>query len=91
MSKKPEGKYEPTLVYSSCIEEVAKVRRFGIDKHGASEDWLTTEPRQHYDATLRHLYKIIDGEQIDPESGLLHLAHAITNLMFEIERIKRGK
>jgi len=89
MSKKPEGKYEPSLVYTSCIKEVAKVRRFGIDKHGASEDWLTTEPIQHYDAVLRHVYAIIDGEEKDPESGLLHLAHAITGLMFEIERLDR--
>lgn len=86
MSKKFEGKYEPTLVYASLIRLVAKVRRFGIEKHGNSEDWRTTTPVQHYDAALRHIFAHVEGETLDPESGLPHLAHAVTSLMFELER-----
>lgn len=86
MSKKPEGKYEPTLVYTSLTRYVAIVRRFGIEKHGNSEDWRTTTPVQHYDAVLRHINAVVDGEDFDAESGLPHLAHAITGLMFELER-----
>ena len=83
--KKPEGKYEPTLVYTSLIKAIARVRRYGIEKHGDSEDWRSTTPVQHYDAALRHLYAVIDGEELD-ESGLPHLAHCLTTLMFELER-----
>lgn len=86
MSKKPEGKYEPTLIYTSLTCYVAKVRRFGINKHGNSEDWRTTQPVQHYDAAIRHINAVVDGEDIDAESGLPHLAHAIAGLMFELER-----
>ena len=86
MSKGNEGKYEPTLVYASCIEAIARVRRFGIDKHGSSEDWRTTEPRLHFDACLRHIEAYLNGEDTDSQSGLSHLAHAAANLMFEIER-----
>lgn len=90
MSKKPEGKYEPTLVYTSLIRYVAKVRRFGINKHGSSEDWRTTEPINHLDAAMRHINAVVDGQDLDLESTLPHLAHAIANLMFELERKHGG-
>lgn len=88
--KVSEGKYEPTLVYTSLIKYTSTVRRYGIEKHDNSEDWRTTEPVAHYDAALRHLYAVIDGEELD-ESGLPHLAHCITNLMFELERKYGGE
>lgn len=85
MSKQNEGKPEYTLVYKSLMEGVAKVRRFGIEKHGNSEDWRSTESVRHYDALLRHIFAFIEGEEFDKESGLSHLYHAATNIMFEIE------
>jgi len=88
--KHSEGKYEPTLVYTSLIKHVARVRRYGIEKHGNSEDWRTTTQVQHYDAALRHLLAVIDGEEFD-ESGMPHLAHCITTLMFELERNYGGE
>lgn len=86
MSKKPENKYRPSLVYTSCLKAMAKVRQYGIEKHGSSEDWRTTEPIQHLDAAIRHIRAHIDSEAFDEGSGEPHLAHAMTNLMFEIER-----
>jgi len=89
--KQPEGKYEPTLVYTSFIKAVARVRRFGINKHGDSEDWRTTPEIAHYDAMLRHIYEALDGRALDDESKQLHLSHAACNIMFEIERLERHK
>lgn len=85
--KKPEGKYEPTLVYRSMVVALAHVRRYGIEKHGSSDDWRTTPAVAHYDAMLRHLLAVIDGEEVDQESGLPHLWHLATNVMFEVERL----
>lgn len=85
--KADEGKYEPTLVYTSLIKAIARVRRFGINKHDNSEDWRTTPSERHYDAMLRHIYSALDGNDLDDESKLLHLAHAACNIMFEIERM----
>jgi hypothetical protein len=90
VSKKPEGKYEPTLVYTSLIKLVAKRRRYGINKHGSSEDWRTTTPTQHHDAMMRHLLADIDGETCD-ENGDDHLVALVTTAMFEIERRHGGK
>ena len=88
-----EGKPKMHLVYTSFMESVARVRQFGIEKHGSSTGWKTTDVIDHIDAALRHItaYKswLIGeamGEENDPESGLDHLAHAACNLMFEIER-----
>lgn len=88
MSKKPEGKYRPSLVYTSCIAVMAKVREYGIKKHGSATDWKTTIPMAHFDAAIRHIRQHMDGEMFDEGSGHSHLAHAMTNLMFEIERLK---
>lgn len=86
MSKRLEGKPELGLVYTSTLVAIAKVRRFGINKHGNSEDWRTTPEVNHQDAMLRHLFAYIDGEEFDPESGEPHLSHLITTASFEIER-----
>lgn len=86
MSKNKEGKYQPSLVYKSFIEAVAKVRQYGIEKYGKSEDWRTTPSIEHFDAMLRHIYAYMSGEAKDEASGLSHLYHAAANLMFEIER-----
>jgi hypothetical protein len=88
MSKYDEGKYQPTLLYPSFIRAVAKVRQYGINKYGKSEDWRTTEPIRHFDALIRHVLAHMEGEYTDKESGLPHLYHAAANIMFEIERIE---
>jgi hypothetical protein len=86
MSKKSEGKYKPTLVYPSFIEHIARVREYGVNKHGHSEDWRTTPKVLHIDAIQRHINAYISGEEFDQDSGLPHLALAATNIMLEIER-----
>jgi len=83
--KKNEGKPKLSLIYKSFMDEIAKVREYGVEKYGNKEDWRTTDSELHYDACLRHIFAYIDGEEIDKESGLSHLAHAACNLMFLIE------
>jgi len=80
--KKNEGKPQLSLMYTSFMIEVCRVR-----------GWKSTTPIEHIDATLRHimafkswLLKESTGEEYDLESGFRHLAHAGCNIMFEIER-----
>jgi hypothetical protein len=86
MSKFYEGKYEPTLVYPSFIEAIAIVRRYGIEKHGDSEDWRSTPSIDHLDALGRHYLAMMKGEELAADSQLPHLYHLGCNVMFEIER-----
>ena len=81
-----EGKPNPSLFYSSALYETVFVRAYGIKKHGSVDGWKTTKPIEHFNAAIRHIRAVIDGEKYDLESGKLHLAHAICDCMFEIER-----
>ena len=81
-----EGKPNPSLFYTSALYETVYVRAYGIRKHGSAEGWKTTKPIEHLNAAIRHIRAVIDGEHLDEESGKLHLAHAICDCMFEIER-----
>jgi len=85
--KKDEGKPDPCLFYTSALYETVRVRAFGIKKHGDPEGWKTSTREQHLNAVIRHIRAVLDGEDFDDESGRLHLAHAICNCMFEIERL----
>ncbi len=88
-----ENKPRPSLTYLSFLSALSEVRQYGIDKYGDSEDWRNTDNynERYIDACLRHIYKYIEGEDNDPESGLPHLSHAATNLMFLIEGDKDDK
>jgi len=86
-----EEKPNPGLFYTSALYETVFVRAFGIKKHGSVDGWKTTEPIKHFDAAIRHIRAVIDGEDLDEESGRLHLAHAICNCMFEIQRYYHEK
>lgn len=79
------GKPKPTMIYYSLIKEISLVREYGIKKYGSKDTWRTTDPQDHLEAAIRHLYKHAEGETLDSESGISHLAHAASNIMFLIE------
>lgn len=92
--KKPEGKYQPHMVYKSAIVEIARVREYGVTKHGSDDGWKTTTVMEHLDAARRHIDETIEAirrkdmsRMYDDESGRLHIGHAMCDLMFEIERL----
>ncbi|MEJ2248058.1 MAG: DUF5664 domain-containing protein [Candidatus Lokiarchaeota archaeon] len=83
---KEKSKYR--LIYTSMMDEISKIREMGARKYGDPESWKTTLPIDHIEAAERHIRQFMDGEIYDKESGYTHAAHAICNLMFEIERLK---
>ena len=74
------------LLPPKAIVEVAKVLTFGAEKYGA-ENWKELEDLQNrYTAgALRHIFAHMDGEKLDPETGLSHMAHALCCLLFKLE------
>ena len=88
-SKKPKM----NLLPPKAIIEVGKVLTFGAEKYGA-ENWKELEDLQNrYTAgALRHIFAHMDGEQLDPETGLSHMAHALCCLLFKLEiELQDGK
>ena len=86
--KHDTDKYTPSLIYTSLLVGISRVRKYGIKKYGSDTDWKTTESIRHLDAAIRHIRAVIDGEDFDKHSHFLHLSHAAANIMFEIERIR---
>lgn len=79
------------LVQPEFVESVAKVLTFGAKKYEPN-NWQNVENAEdrYYAALCRHLTAWREGEKIDPESGLPHLAHVATNVMF-LQHFERNK
>lgn len=92
VKKYDSGKPMVQLVESWFILEVAKVMTFGAKKYGEN-NWkgMGGDPMRTYGSTMRHLLAYHGGEIDDPESGLPHLAHAATEIMFTMYYEKLGK
>ena len=77
------GKLEYGLLPPLALEETVKVLTFGAQKY-ERDNWqkVPDAKRRYFDALQRHVWSWKQGEQIDPESGIHHLAHAMCCLMF---------
>ena len=81
--KYDEGKLRWDLLPISEVEEIVKVLSFGAQKY-RDNSWQNVENgiERYYAALLRHIVAWRKGEEADFESGLKHLSHAATNLIF---------
>jgi len=85
-AKADKGKLELSLVNPQLVKAVAEVRMYGTEKYGDSENWRKVEPKRYIDALYRHLLAYIEGNEVDEESGLSHLAHMACNLSFLLDK-----
>ena len=81
--KYDDGKLQYGLIPPIATKSLAQVLTFGAAKY-APNSWQTVQDgeRRYLDALYRHLEAYRTGESTDSESGLSHLAHAITNVAF---------
>ena len=65
---------------------LAQVLTYGAIKY-APNNWRHVEnaDARYIAATMRHINAHRQGERVDPESGLPHLAHAMCSLAFLLE------
>lgn len=77
------GKLRYSLVPPETTRALAQVLTFGAQKY-APNNWQLVEDGEtrYLDALYRHLEAYRLGEEIDQESGLPHLSHALTNVAF---------
>lgn len=85
-TKYDSGKPALGLLPPKATLEVGKVLGYGADKY-SPDGWKTLDKLddRYRAAALRHIMADLSGESLDPESGLPHLAHAVTSLMFVLE------
>jgi len=77
------------LVPGAASAYLAMGLKEGARKYGAY-NWRETqiETMTYVGAVLRHLSAYTDGEDIDPESGNPHLAHALASLAILVDAIE---
>ena len=80
------GKLQYGLLPPQALKATVDVLTFGAQKYEPN-NWIhvSDSKRRYFDALNRHLWAWKEGEQLDPESGKHHLAHAMCCLMFLYE------
>ena len=79
------GKPPISLIPRRALEAEAMVLEYGRQKYDAHNWRGGISFSRLYDGILRHVIAAIEGEDIDPESGLPHEAHARCGLGFLLE------
>lgn len=80
--KYDEGKTDWAILPIAASEEIIKVFQFGAQKYSRG-NYLEGNGLSYtrvINSTLRHIYSFMRGQDLDPESGLHHLAHAGCNI-----------
>lgn len=83
--KDDAGKLDYTLLPWDALTEVVKVLQHGCEKY-QRDNWMhVPNAAARYEAAgMRHRIARLQGEDKDPESGLSHLAHETTCLLFQL-------
>jgi Domain of unknown function (DUF5664) len=74
------GKPQLGLIPRAGLEHEARAFAYGAKKYGKNNYKSGMGYSRLIDATLRHIMAFASGEDLDPESNLLHLGHAKANL-----------
>lgn len=87
-TKYDQDKARLDLIDAEAIEGMARVLGFGAQKY-AADNWRSgISNRRLVAALLRHVFAILKGEYVDPESGLPHIDHVGCCWMFLSSNLK---
>ena len=86
-SSKPDLSLLPPV----ALREAARAHAFGSAKYGRY-NWRSelVKATVYTAAAMRHIGQWQDGEELDPESGANHLAHAIATLNIVLDAANQG-
>lgn len=87
--KYDSGKAPLDLLSTVALIELARVLDFGAKKYGRSNWRGGLSECRLIAAALRHMFAYLAGEDLDPESGLPHPAHAMACIMFLLDQHPR--
>lgn len=76
------GKPKWSLIHMNSLVPMIRVLEYGALKY-APFNWQKPMKRDELlDSMQRHLAALIDGNELDDESGLTHIGHIMANAMF---------
>ncbi|KKN71189.1 hypothetical protein LCGC14_0423520 [marine sediment metagenome] len=77
-----KGKLRYDLIPTEAMKALATILTSGAEKY-SDRNWEGGMSWQRvYASLMRHLVAFESGEDLDPESGELHMAHALCNVVF---------
>ena len=85
--KDKEGKPQMRLMLPNANAAVVWIREYGFQKYQNADNWKSVDPADWHDSCLRHLMKFAAGEELDGESGMPHLWHALCDLSYLVEAL----
>lgn len=77
-----------SLVHFPSLEPMVRVLEYGEKKYtvwdvSGRDNWKKPmEKKQILNSMMRHLIRLMDGEELDPESKLPHIGHIMCNTLF---------
>ncbi len=77
-----EGKPKWGLVHFKSLEPMVRVLEYGAKKYSPDNWKKGLDKREILECMMRHLAAIMDGEDIDPETGITHMGNIQCNAMF---------
>lgn len=79
------------LIPPAANEEMAKALQLGATKYG-QRNWMKNKValNTYLAAMKRHIDCILDGEDIDPESGAHHLGHVMAGSAIVLDARRHG-
>ncbi len=86
--KHDQGKPDLSMISQLLMESVAEVRVFGAKKYSRNNWRKGFKYTRSIAAALRHIMAFNEGQDLDPESGLSHIAHAVCCLEHLLNDIK---
>lgn len=86
--RKNEGKLPMHLIPTSTYIAMAEVLQIGAMKYSERNWERSMRWSICYSSCLRHLFKWWKGEDLDTETQLNHLKHALCNIAFLIEYLE---
>jgi hypothetical protein len=87
---KDDGKPPMSLLSPFALEEIAKGMAYGAKKYAAWNYRKGMKWTKLSSSLLRHTFRWLGGEDIDPESGVHHLALAGCNVFMLLDLIVLG-
>lgn len=77
-----EGRPKWSLVHYKSLEPMVRVLEMGAKKYSPDNWKIGLNRSEILESMMRHLTALMDGELLDKESGISHMAHIQCNAMF---------
>ena len=89
--KNDHSKPKVSFIPQEALFEEAKVLEYGASKYGKNNYKLCMDWSRLIDASFRHLLAFSNKEDLDPETGISHLAHVKANMSILLFYIANNK